>query len=88
MYYFVINAYDFHPMNLVDCSLYNNLEDLYDAVCQLEDLDLDEIEGNEIVFNQDQESLLWFEFDSLGCSVADASIDSMQLYTYLSNYEL
>lgn len=88
MYYFVINAYDFNPTNLTNCSLYNSLEDLYEAVCQLEDLDHDEIEGNEITFTQDQENLMWLEIDSRGCSVSIANIDSIHLYQYLSNYEL
>lgn len=85
-HYFVVTTHNFIIEELRDCTLHESLSAMYTYVCKHQSLDLDEIEFNEIIFNQ-KESVIW-EVHSTGGGIPLELDANQSIENYISNYEL
>lgn len=85
--YFVIEGAQILQSQFKRCSFYSSSEDLYEAIAQLESLDLEEVEGGEIQIKFYDEYGLWFDLSDGKTINENNGLDHHQLPAYVSNYQ-
>ena len=85
-HYFIVKIHNLIIAKLSECTLHNSLSDMYLYVCKLQELEAEEIEGNEIIFNQ-IEDVIW-EVHSTGGGIPLELDTNQTIEDYISNYEL